>query len=182
MIRIEFSPSEIEQLEKERWEHPDPRVQRRLHALYYKAIGYPHQEITKLVSISAKTLRTFLRLYQVGGVEALKTFNYPQPVSALAAHQASIESEFRERPAKSIKEATQRIKELTGVERSRFQVSRYLNQIGMSRLKVGQIPDKADVAQQEEFLKKNVTTKPCNGGVKRKKRKRKTNVKQRLVR
>lgn len=155
MIRIEFSQSEIEQLNQERWQHPDPRVQRRLHALYYKALGYPHQEIMQLVAVSAKTLRSFLRLYQAGGIKALRTFDYPQPVSALAAHRASIENEFRQRPAKSVKEAAQRIKDLTGVERSRFQVSRYLKHIGMSRLKVGQIPDKADLEQQEVFLKTN---------------------------
>lgn len=154
MIRIEFSSSEIEQIEQERWQHPDPRVQRRLHALYYKALGYPHQEIMRLVGVSAKTLRRFLYLYQAGGLAELKTLHYPQPVSVLAAHQESIESEFCERPAKSVKEAVQRIKDKTGVERSRFQVSRFLKQIGMSRLKVGQIPDKADVEQQEEFLKK----------------------------
>jgi len=154
MIRIEFQKSEIAQLEQERWQHPDPRVQRRLHALYYKALGYPHQDIMRLVGVSAKTLRSFLRLYQDGGLAELKTLHYPQPVSALAAHQASLESEFRQRPAKSVKEAAQRIKDKTGVARSRFQVSRYLKQIGLSRLKVGQIPDKADVAQQEEFLKK----------------------------
>lgn len=154
MIRIEFSQATIDELEKVRWQQPDPRVQRRIHALYYKAIGYPHQEIMRLVGVSAKTLRDFFRRYQAGGLAALKTLDYPQPVSALAAHQKSIESEFRERPAKSIQEATQRIKDKTGVARSRFQVSRFLKQIGMNRLKVGQIPDKADVAKQEEFLKK----------------------------
>lgn len=155
MIRIEFSQSESEQLGKERWQHPDPRVQRRLHALYYKALGYPHQDIMRLVEVSAKTLRNFLRVYQAGGIEALKQLHYPQPVSALAEHRASIEDEFRQRPAKSMKEAVQRIKDKTGVERSRFQVSRYLKQIGLSRLKVGQIPDKADVDKQEAFLKKS---------------------------
>jgi len=128
-----------------------------MHALYYKAIGYPHQEIIRLVGVSAKTLRNFFRLYQAGGLDELKTLHYPQPVSGLAAHQKSIESEFQERPAKSIKEATQRIKDKTRVERSRFQVSRFVKQMGMSRLKVGQIPAKADVDKQEEFLKKTNT-------------------------
>lgn len=154
MIRIEFSQAAIQQLEQERWQHPDPRVQRRLHALYYKAMGCPHQEIERLVSVSAKTLRTFFRLYQAGGIEALKALHYPHPVSALAAQQTTIENEFRTHPAKSMKEAVQRIKDKTGVERSRFQVSRYLKQIGMSRLKVGQIPAKADVDKQADFLKK----------------------------
>jgi len=155
MIRIEFSQAEIAQLEQERWQHPDPRIQRRLHALYFKALDTPHQEIMRLVTVSAKSLRTFFRLYQQGGIDGLKTLHYPQPVSALAAHQQSIEAEFRQRPAKSIKEAVQRIKAKTGVERSRFQVSRFLKQIGVKRLQVGQIPAKADVEQQEAFLKKS---------------------------
>lgn len=154
MIRITFSQEEIEQLNQERWSYPDRRVQKRLHALYYKSQGYEHQEIERLVDISAKSLRSFLRMYEAGGIEALKVLKYPKPESALRTHQTTIENEFRARPVKSIKEAAARIEALTGVKRSRFQVSRFLKQIGMNRLKVGQIPDKADVEKQDEFLKK----------------------------
>ena len=155
MVHIEFSANEITALERERWLHPDPHVQRRLHALYYKAQGYSHQEILRLVQVSAKTLRSYLRLYQAGGIAALKSIQYAQPISALAEHQQTIEAEFRARPAKSIKEAVERIEQKTGVRRSRFQVSRYLKSIGVRRQKVGQIPAKADVEQQAEFLKKS---------------------------
>jgi transposase len=154
MIQIRFSEQEIEQLKRERWSYPDARVQRRMHALYYKGQGYAHQEIEELVDVSAKTLRSYLRLYESGGMAALKVLNYPHPLSALSAHQTTIEAEFQERPAKSIKEAVARIEEKTGVRRSRFQVSRFLKQLGMNRLKVGQIPDKADLDKQAEFLKK----------------------------
>jgi transposase len=159
MIRISFSAEAIKQLNRERWSYPDPRVQKRLQALYYKSQGYEHQEIERLVDISAKSLRSFFRMYEAGGIEALKVLNYPKPQSALLAHQATIETEFRTRPVKSIKEAAARIEAITGVKRSRFQVSRFLKQIGMNRLKVGQIPDKADVDKQDEFLKK---TYPSN--------------------
>jgi transposase len=155
MIRIEFSAAAIEQLQTERWTHPDPRVQRRLHALYLKSQGYAHQEIGRIVKVSAKTLRSFLRKYQADGIEGLKAMNYAQPQSALAEHQATIEAELRERPAKSIKEAAERIERITGVRRSRFQVSRFLKQLGAQRLKVGQVPAKADPEAQAEFLKKN---------------------------
>lgn len=154
MIRIEFSTAAIEQLEAERWIHPDPRVQRRLHALYLKSQGYAHQEIGRIVKVSAKTLRSFLRKYQAEGIEGLKAMNYRQPTSALAAHQATIEAELGERPAKSIKEAAERIARITGVRRSRFQVSRFLKRIGAQRRKVGHVPAKADPVVQAEFLKK----------------------------
>ena len=52
-----------------------------------------------------------------------------------------------------MKEAAQRIKDKTGVARSRFQVSRYLKQIGLSRLKVGQIPDKGRIAADVKMPK-----------------------------
>jgi transposase len=155
MMRIEFSAAATEQLEAERWTHPDPRVQRRLHALYLKSQGYAHQEIGRIVNVSAKTLRSFLHKYKADGIEGLKAMNYAQPTSALAAHQATIEAELRERPAKSIKEAAERIERLTGVGRSRFQVSRFLKRIGAQRRKVGHVPAKADPVVHDEFLKKN---------------------------
>jgi transposase len=158
MLRIEFSPTTIEQLQVERWRHSDPRVQRRLHALYLKSQGYAHQEIGRIVQVSAKTLRRYLRQYEAGGIEGLKALHYAHCTSALAEHQATIEAELRERPAKSIKEAAERIERLTGVRRSRFQVSRFLKQLGAQRLKVAQVPAKADPVAQDEFLKKTEAT------------------------
>ncbi len=42
MIRIEFSEDDIEQLRRERFEHPHPRVQRKMDALLLKSEGLPH--------------------------------------------------------------------------------------------------------------------------------------------
>jgi transposase len=158
MIRLEFSATAIEQLQADRWTHPDPRVQRRLHALYLKSQGYAHQEIGQIVNVSAKTLRSFLRKYEADGIEGLKALHYAQPTSALAEHQATIEAELRKRPAKSIKEAAERIERITGVRRSRLQVSRFLKQLGVQRRKVAQVPAQADPVVQDEFLKKTEAT------------------------
>ena len=51
--------------------------------LHLKALGYPHQEIGQMVGISQKTLRDYLRLYQAGGIEALKERQFYQPPGAL---------------------------------------------------------------------------------------------------
>jgi hypothetical protein len=40
MIPIQISPQDMDQLNKERYTHPHPRVQRKLHALYLVGLGY----------------------------------------------------------------------------------------------------------------------------------------------
>lgn len=154
MIRIEFSEAEIKALQQEKQSHPDPRVRRRMETLHLKALGYSHQEIGRIVGITQKTLRSYLRLYQAGGLEALKQRRYYQPQSALAPHRAILEAEFRARPAQSMKEAADRIERLTQVQRSPDQVRRYLTKMGLKRLKTGQVPAQADPHVQAEFLKK----------------------------
>jgi transposase len=152
MIQIAFTAEEIEQLHYERFHHPHPRVRQKMEAVYLKALGYSHQEIGRIVRISQKTLRSYLRAYQRGGLEALKQVNFYRPTSALGTHQEMLRAEFEARPAKSIKEAGDRIEKLTGMRRSPTQVRQFLKQLGLKRCKVGQIPAKADPEKQQAFL------------------------------
>ena len=152
MIELEFSSEVVKQLHYERRYHPHPKVRQRLEAVYLKAIGYQHQEIGRIVGISQKTLRGYLRMYQAGGIEALKALNFNRPKSALDDHREQLKAEFEIRPAKSINEAVQRIEKLTGIRRSPTQVDKFLKHLGLKRLKVGHIPAKADPEKQKAFL------------------------------
>jgi len=152
MIEIEFSSEAVEQLHYERRYRPHPRVRQRMEAVYLKALGYQHQEIGYIVGISQKTLRGYLRMYQVGGIEALKVLNFYRPKSELDDHREQLKAEFEARPAKSINEAVQRIEKLTGIRRSPTQVAKFIKDLGLKRLKVGHIPSKADPEKQEAFL------------------------------
>ena len=72
MIDIDFSPEEIDALELERYHHPDPKVQKKMEALYLKSQKLAHQEICRLCRISEPTLVAYLKQYQEGGIEQLK--------------------------------------------------------------------------------------------------------------
>jgi len=156
MIEIEFSSETVEQLHYERRYHPHPRVRQRMEVVYLKALGYQHQEIGYIVGICQKTLRNYLRMYQAGGIEALKTLNFYRPKSELDKHREQLKAEFEARPAKSINEAVQRIKKLTGIRRSPTQVAKFLKNLGLKRLKVGHIPSKADPEKQKVFLEEEL--------------------------
>jgi transposase len=154
MIKLSFTEAAIAALHYERFHHPHPRVQRKMEAVYLKSQGLLHREITAIVRISEPTLVSYLREYEVGGIEQLKILNFYQPESDLNAHQVEIETYFREHPPKTLAQAASKIEALTGIKRSREQVRQFLHRIGMHCRRVGVVPAKADPVAQAEFKKK----------------------------
>ena len=153
MLRIEFTAEEIQRLDYERYHHPHPGVQRRMEAVYLKALGLPRHEISRVAGIGENTLRGYLRDYQAGGIERLKEVRFRCPGSELLAHQTSLEAYFREHPPGSVKEAAAKIEELTGIKRSPNRGRIFMRRLGMGRYKVGTIPAKAEVEKQATFKK-----------------------------
>jgi transposase len=156
MLHIQFTEEEIEQLHDERFHHPDPRVQQHCEIVYLKAMGLPHQDIGRIARVSQPTVRCYLENYQAGGLDKLKEVNVYRPTSELNDHQATLEEEFKARPPKTINEAVERIQQRTGLRRSPTQVRTFVKRLGLKRLKVGQIPAKADPVQQAEFLEQKL--------------------------
>jgi transposase len=123
-----------------------------MEVVYLKALGYAHQDIGRIASVSQQTLRRYLRSYQSGGIGALRELHFYRPESELAAHYDTLKAEFSARPAKSVNEARQRIAALTAIERSPTQIRLFLKRLGLRRRKVGQIPAKANPEKQQRFL------------------------------
>ena len=153
MITIEFSEDDIERLRRERFEHPHPRVQRKMEALLLKSEGLPHQQITRILGVSENTLRHYLREYQDGGIERLKEIRFRHPRSELDEYRVSLGADFEAHPPATVNEAAAKIEELTGIRRGLTQVRRFLGSLGLRPRKVGMIPAKADVQEQARFKK-----------------------------
>jgi transposase len=151
MIKLEFTEAEKQSLHYERYHHPHPRVQRKMEALWLKSQGVAHSEISRLTGISSTTLTSYLRAYQEGGIETLKTIRFYRPQSDLRVHQGTLEAHFRKHPPASAKQAMAIIETLTGVRRSPDRIRVFLKHLGLKRRKVGMIPAKADVEVQETF-------------------------------
>ena len=135
MIHIDFTEEAIAQLRQERYHHPHPRVQRKMDALLLKSQGLSHENIGKILGICQDTLREYFYQYENGGIEALKVINFYQPQSELTKHQGTIEDEFRANPPATIKEAAERIKELTGIKRSEYRVGKFLKKNRLKTVK-----------------------------------------------
>jgi len=155
MIKITFTEEDKRILDYERYHHPHPFVQKKMQVLWLKSQETPHGKILELENICEKTLVGYLREYQKGGVNALKTINFYRPQSAMSAHQETLEAHFRLHPPASTKEAMDVIEKMTGIKRSPERVRVFLKKMGMKCRKVGVIPAKADIEKQEDFKKKS---------------------------
>jgi transposase len=151
MIRISFSEADIVALNYERYHHPSPQVQKRMEVLYLKSKHLPHHEIRRLCGISKPTLVSYLRIYQLGGIEQLKQLHYQGQPSELNAHHQTIEAHFKDHPPRTSAEAQAIIERLTGIKRSPTQIRAFMKRIGLRLRKTGAIPGKAtDPAKQAE--------------------------------
>lgn len=154
MIKIEFTEEEIKGLKYERYHHPHPRVQRKMEALWLKSQGESHKKIAQLTGISVNVVTQYIKQYKTGGIEKLKELNFYRPESALVKYKQTIENYFLEHPPATVKEAMNVIEEITGIKRTEKPVWKFLKKIGLQYRKVGMIPSKANIDDQENFKKK----------------------------
>lgn len=131
MIRLEFSPEDIENLDYERYHHPSPKVQKKMEALYLKSQGMSHQEIRRICRICKTTLATYLKQYRKSGMEGLKELHYKGRPNALSEHASSLEAHFREHLPRTTAEAQAAIEKLTGIRRSPTQIRAFMKRLGM---------------------------------------------------
>lgn len=155
-----FPEAVVEAIARERYRHPDPRVQQRMEILWLKSKNRTHGDIAALANVSRSTVQRTLRIYAAKGLDGIRSFGWKGQPSALTPHTATIEEAFRQHPPHTAHEAARRIEALTGVRRKLSRVRKFLkDDLGMKCLKVAPIPvpPKKTVAEharaQADFLK-----------------------------
>lgn len=153
MLTINFSTDLISKLQYLRYNHPHPRVQQRVEVLLLKSKEISHKEMARLTDLSVNTITSYLKLLKEKGLDGIEEVNFYQPQSDLVEHLTKIKEYFDQNPPSSINEAMGKIEELTGMKRSPTQIRKYLLKIGFKFRKVGVIPAKANIEEQENFKK-----------------------------
>lgn len=154
MIKIEFAEADKKALNYERYHHPHPRVQRKMEALWLKSQGLKHKEIAQLTGVCVNVITKYIKDYQEGGLEKLKEINFYRPQSELDKQTVTIEKYFQEHPPATLKEAMDVIEKITGIRRSERRIGKFFKRIGLNHRKVGMVPSKANIEEQETFKKK----------------------------
>jgi transposase len=156
----------VEATARDRYQHPDPRVQERMEILWLKTKDETHDRIAQLANVSRSTVQRTLRIYAAKGLDGVRSFGLKGPPSARTPHRATIEEEFRKHPP----HAACQIGERTGVQRKPSRVRQFLKEdLGRTCLKVGPIPvpPKKTVGEhadtQADFLKDGLGTEVGGG-------------------
>jgi transposase len=140
MRSYSFSDEVLASLARERYEHPEPRVQERMEILWLKSKNETNDRIGELANVSRSTVQRTLRLFVKEGLDGIRKFAWKGQPSALTPHRDTIANEFRERPPHTAHAAAKRIEELTGVKRKASRIRKFMKEMGMKCLKVAPIP------------------------------------------
>jgi transposase len=128
-VPLKFADDDLATLSKDRYEHPDPRVQRRMEVLWLISQGMARVKAAKLAGVTRATAERYVVLYRTKGVAGLRQFDWHKPVSELERHRESLEESFKKNPPHTVAEASARIKEETGLERKPTQVRAFLKKV-----------------------------------------------------
>jgi hypothetical protein len=133
-----------------------------MEALYLKSQKLTHQDICAHVDITRATLAAYLKAYQRGGLEELRTVRQYRPSSELDDWAGVLRSHFKAHPPRTVADAQQAIEQLTGPRRRLTQVRQCLYRLGMSCRKMGTLPKHAGCEahrQAQEEFKKNSSSR-----------------------
>src|SRR5262245_11101198 len=141
MRELTFSGEDLQAIDRERYHHPHPHVQRKMEVLWLKSRGLAHQQIADLAGASLRTAQRYLGEYLQGGLKQVCRCKWRGPKTVLLQHERSIEEYFWGHPPRSTKEAAQVVFEQTGVRRGPTQVRAFLKaHLGLRYRKVAAIP------------------------------------------
>ena len=125
-VPLTFTDTDLEMLSKDRYEHPDPRVQKRMEVLWLVSQGETRGKAAQLAGVTRATAERYVVIYRTKGVAGLRHFDWRKPVSELEEHRQSLEESFQKNPPHTVAEACLRIKEETGLERKPTHVRAFL--------------------------------------------------------
>src|SRR3954465_15204133 len=111
MRHLTFSVGELRAIARERYPHPDPRVQRKMTVLWLKHQGLPHDDIARLAGVSRRSVQRYLAEFLQAGLPRIRPANWVSPHSALDQPRRSLEDHFRQHPPHSVKQARQVIEQ-----------------------------------------------------------------------
>lgn len=157
MIKIEFDKCDADELYKAQLNHPNPRIRKKLLAVYMKSQGITNKTICQICRVSWPTLLLYFQEYTSEGLGGMMQIRHRGHPSKLNEFEQEIKLLLVNNPPATLKEARAKIKEISGLERSVPQIWFFMRKLGLSTRKVCGVPGKADPEAQEAFKKTSLS-------------------------
>jgi transposase len=129
----------------------DVLARKKILAVVMRMSGINVRQTAEVSGASERMVFAYTRQYREHEIAGLIEDKRYQPVSHLKEYQEELKKEFEKSPPATASEASERIYQMCGIKRSPTQVRKFLHDLGMSPLKVGHIPAKANIEEQKGF-------------------------------
>lgn len=139
-IPIQLSESERAIVASERYSHPNLHVRRKMLVLWSVHSRLTHRQAGTVAGVGRATVQRYLAAYRSGGLDGLRRWNVVGPVSALVDHADQIKASLNETPVRTVAEAADRIKQLTGLSRGLTQTRVFLKDLGFRWQRTRAVP------------------------------------------
>jgi len=139
-FRVKLSADEQQVVLEHRDCHVDRLVRQRMWALWLLHCGETREKTAEILQLSRATVQRHLAAYRTGGLTGLASRGEARIASEWTSFDERLKAEFLERPARSVAEAGERIKTLTGLERRPTQVRYHLHRLGLEYRRMRAIP------------------------------------------
>jgi len=137
---IRLSDSELPVVAAERYSHPDVHVRRKMFVLWSVHAGITQAKAGAVAGVCRATVCRYLEAYRKGGLDGLRKWDVAGPVSELARHASAIKASLENAPVRTVAEAADRIRQLTGLERGLTQTRVFLQDLGFQWQRTRALP------------------------------------------
>ena len=159
MLPFNLSKADADTANIERKMHKSPLVRDRMYVLHLLYKGYKRHEAAAIVGCHANSVANYVKLYQSGGLDAVRQLNYTHSRHELSAVYEQVDEALSQAECTTLDDAREVLRSAFGYSRSKEAVRRLLHYLGLKRRKTGTFPGKIDdfdgwKAKQEMFVEK----------------------------
>ena len=159
MLPFSLSETDADIVNIERKTHNSLLVRDRMYILHLLHKGYKRHQAADIVGCHTNSVTNYVKLYNSGGLDAVRQLNYPCSRHELSAAYEEVEEALGQAECTTVDDAREVLRSEFGYRRSKEAVRRLLHRLGFKRRKTGTFPGKIDdfegwQAKQEAFIEK----------------------------
>lgn len=129
MYSPNISEADIQQAKYLKKYSDSPLIRQRMHVIYLRGIGMKPGACAKAAAVHPNSVTRWVKSYMESGLEQLQQHAVYKPQSELVTYADTIKKDFEYDAPQSIKQACQRIYQLTGLKRGPTQVRHFIRRI-----------------------------------------------------
>ena len=139
-FRVQLTEAEQQVVREERECHPNASVRQRMLALWLLHHGTTRDKTAGVLEVGRASVQRWVAAYRDGGLDGLRRWEVKGPQSDLAAYRDLIRQSLEKEPVRTVAEARERIKQLTGLDRGLTQTRKFLAGLGFTWQRTRAIP------------------------------------------